>query len=152
MSKGAGIMTIVNPCKATQFERREALSRPLPPSVPLWLCGVSQAGAAGLSLTVQERKLRFGSHGTFLSESRARRPQRPVSVEVAVTHQCCLPKCNKSHWSEGNWQCLAHSLVVQMGKQAQRGEGTCPGTHSRPLWSQPERAWPQPHSALLQRS
>lgn len=86
------------------------------------------------------------------SESCALRPARPVPMEVAVTHLCSLPKCDKSHGSEGTGQCLAHSLVVQMGKQAQRREGTCPGTHSTSLGFQPKSAWPQPHTASLQRS
>lgn len=66
MSQGAIVVAIINPCKATKLERHEALSHLLPPLVPLWLCGVSQAGAAGPSSTVQERTLRSGSHGTFL--------------------------------------------------------------------------------------
>lgn len=66
VSKGVVVTAIINPREATKLESHEALSHLLPPLVPLWLCGVSQAGAAGSSSTVQERTLRFGSHGTFL--------------------------------------------------------------------------------------
>lgn len=58
-------------------------------------------------------------------------------MEGAVTHQCSLPKCDKSHGSEGNRRCLAHSLVVQMRKQAQRGEGLAQAHIAGPCGSGP---------------
>lgn len=71
------------------------------------------------------------------SESCALRPAHPVPTEVAVTHLYSLPKCDKSHGSEGTGHCLAHSLVVQMGKQAQKGRGLAQAHTARPWGSSP---------------